>query len=437
MPHPVAPHSTWGTNEIDAVLDAVSDRAIMLLDLSGTVVRWTAGGQALLGYNAIDAVGQHVSMFYTPEDRSAGLAEQELTAALAAGRVEFEGWRIRQDGDQFRATVTINTIGDQHNQVSGFVTVIRDLAADQQRAQPMFSEMLEAAPDAMVIVGPDGRITFANAQTDRLFGYPRAELIGKEVEILLPTRFRDKHVGHRADFHANPVPRPMGRELPLWGRRSDGTEFPVDVSLSSLRIAHTQYVSAAIRDVTERHQYEQRLLYHQHELMKAQGELERLARIDSLTGLVNHAETIARLETALQDKRVPGSDLGVLFCDADYFKEINDVWGHPLGDVVLATLAQRIRNCVRDGDTVGRIGGDEMLVLLPSVHSIHEVIGIAEKIRRRVAEPIHHAGNTIRATVSIGATLAIPGESVSTMTARADAAMYTAKQTGRNAVTAI
>ena len=422
---------------IAAVLSVITDRAIVLLDLTGTVVRWTAGAQSLLGYSERDAVGQHVSMLYTPEDRSAELAKHELAAALAAGQVEFEGWRVGQDGDRFHAAVTISAIRDQRDQVTGFVTVMRNLFADQQSAQPMFYELLEAAPDAMVIVGPEGRIAFANAQTDRLFGYPRAELIGHEVEILLPTRFRHKHVGQRADFQANPVPRPMGQDLQLWGLRYDGTEFPVDISLSSLLIEHTPCVLAAIRDVTERYHYEQRLLRQQHELRQTQAELERLARIDSLTGLVNHAETIARLENALQDKRVPGSDLGVLFCDTDHFKEINDVWGHTVGDIVLATLARRIRSCVRDGDTVGRIGGDEMMVLLPGVHNINELMGIAEKIRCRVAEPIQHAGNTIHATVSIGATLAIPGESVPAMTARADAAMYAAKQTGRNTVSSI
>jgi diguanylate cyclase (GGDEF)-like protein/PAS domain S-box-containing protein len=297
--------------------------------------------------------------------------------------------------------------------------------------------MLEAAPDAMVIVGPDGRITFANAQTDRLFGYSREELIGSEMEILLPQRFQDNHPGHRDKFHADPVLRPMGRGLELWGLRKDGTEFPVDVSLSPLKIEQTQYVSAAIRDITERHKYEQRLLQQQQQLLKAHGELERLARIDSLTGLVNHAETIARLEAALQNRRVPGSDFGVLFCDADRFKVINDAWGHAVGDVVLATLARRIRDCVRDGDTVGRVGGDEMMVLLPGVHNIEEVIGVAEKIRCRACEPIQALGHTINATVSIGATLAVLGESVTAMTARADEAMYEAKRKGRNTVTAI
>lgn len=166
----------------------------------------------------------------------------------------------------------------------------------------------------------------------------------------------------------------------------------------------------------------------------AEQRLERLARFDALTGLANRNEAISRLECALASPRIPGSHLGVLFCDIDNFKGINDTHGHVVGDAVLATLAARVGNCVRLGDIVGRTGGDEMLVLLPGVHGLDEAAAIAAKIRRCAAEPIHHSGTTICATLSIGVTLAVPGESAATTTSRADAAMYRAKQEGRNAV---
>ncbi|MGD1254500.1 diguanylate cyclase domain-containing protein [Mycobacterium seoulense] len=168
--------------------------------------------------------------------------------------------------------------------------------------------------------------------------------------------------------------------------------------------------------------------------VEAEQRLERLARFDTLTGLVNRAEAIGRLASALEQPLAAGTYVGVLFCDVDHFKEINDTWGHGIGDFVLATLAARIRGSVRRGDTVGRTGGDEMLVLLPGVRSIDELTQIAEKIRCRAAEPIHVSGKTFSATLSIGATLALPGDSVDTVTARADAAMYQAKFGDRNTV---
>ena len=419
------------------MLDAVIDRGIMKLDPTGTVVHWSAGAQALFGYSDAEVLGQPASMFYTDEDRAAGVVEDELAAAQDSDRGEFEGWRLRKSGHRFRVGVVVRAIRDEADSVAGFVTVIRDLASEQQRAHSLFHDLLEAAPDAMVIVGPDGRIALANAQTDQMFGYPREDLLGSEVEILLPPRLRGEHIRHRADFFAAPLARKMGSSLDLWGLRRDGTEFPADISLSPLRIEQRPYVSASIRDVTERHEYEHRLLREHQQLVEAQQELEQLARIDALTGLVNHAETMARIETALPDPRVPGKHLGVLFCDVDHFKAINDTRGHTVGDVVLSTVASRIRDCVDGSDTVGRTGGDEMLVLLPGIDSIDQVQAVAEKIRCRVAEPIHHLGRTLNATVSIGATLAVRGESVSAMTDRADWAMYKAKRAGRNTTTAI
>lgn len=421
----------------DVLIDAVIDRGVIELDSTGTVVRWSAGARALFGYPEGEVLGRPLSVLHTDDDRATGAAERELSATIESGRVEFDSWRKRKGGDQFRAGVTLCVIRDQAGSVTGFVEVVKDVTADEQRGHAMFHDLLEAAPDATVIVGADGRITLVNDQTDRMFGYSREDLIGSAVEILLPPRLRGKHIEYRTTFLSNPVLRPMGGGLDLWGMRRDGTEFPVDISLSPLLIEQTPQVWATIRDVSERHECQEQLRRQKDALIETQRKLERLALIDTLTGLLNHAETMARLEAALTNPRAPGAHLGVLFCDADRFKAINDDWGHTVGDAVLATIAERIRGCLRDGDTVGRVGGDEMLVLLPGLHSLDESVQIAEKVRCRVAEPIHTRGQTIQATVSIGATLALPGETVDAMTARADAAMYKAKRAGRNTVNAI
>lgn len=171
--------------------------------------------------------------------------------------------------------------------------------------------------------------------------------------------------------------------------------------------------------------------------VKVEQQLEQLARFDTLTGLANRGEALGRLEKALEHPPAFGVHLGILFCDVDRFKNINDTWGHGFGDTVLSTLAARIRDCVRPGDTVGRTGGDEILVVLPGLTSIDQLIEISETIRVRAAEPIADHGQTIRATLSIGATLALPGETVSSVLARADAAMYQAKAGDRNTVVTV
>jgi PAS domain S-box-containing protein len=121
----------------------------------------------------------------------------------------------------------------------------------------MFRALLEAAPDAMVIVGDDGRMLIVNRRAEEIFGYPREELVGRSVEILVPERSRRTHPFHRAKFFTDPKVRPMGAGLELFGRRKDGSEFPVDISLAPLETDDGVLVSAAIRDISERKRAEE------------------------------------------------------------------------------------------------------------------------------------------------------------------------------------
>jgi diguanylate cyclase (GGDEF)-like protein/PAS domain S-box-containing protein len=165
----------------------------------------------------------------------------------------------------------------------------------------------------------------------------------------------------------------------------------------------------------------------------AEQELEHRVRTDELTQLLSRKEVLHRIEVLNGQHRRTGEELAVLFCDIDRFKDINDTHGHAAGDEVLRVMADRLRQTLRGSDDLAaRLGGDELLIVLHGVQDLGNALALAEKLRAAGAAPIPTPAGPIHATLSIGVTLAQPGENSDSIVARADAAMYRAKQSGRN-----
>jgi len=241
-----------------ALIESAPD-GIVIVNEEGRIVLVNAQTEKLFGYERAALLNQPIEILIPERLRGehrfhrAGFMGAPVLRPMSA---ELELYGLRKDGSEFPVEISLSPIQTE----SGLLvsSAIRDIT-DRKRAQQGIVALLDSAPDAMVVVGEDGRIVLVNSQTERLFGYKRAELLGQPVEVLVPERYWSEHRKHRGTYMEHTQVRPMGAGLELYGRRKDGTEFPVEISLSPQRTQDGVLVSSTIRDVSQRKRVEDAL----------------------------------------------------------------------------------------------------------------------------------------------------------------------------------
>lgn len=281
-------------------------------------------------------------------------------------------------------------------------------------------QILSIADMAIIATNGKGIITESNRSAQALFGYREQELLGMSIHLLLPPHFRLRHVELLEAFvNGEERERRMSGRSEVVGYRKDGSFFPLEASIAKFREGDDWLLVVTLRDITER--------------KRAEEELTRRATHDTLTGLPNRALIRERLAHALQHSRRTGMNVALLFVDLDGFKLINDTHGHEAGDELLKTIASRLIEQVRPGDTVGRLAGDEFVVLCEQVEQPISMSVLAARINDVLRQAVIFQGTDLFVTGSIGVAIGNGStHSADDLLRYADTAMYAVKESGRD-----
>ncbi|MGB5064906.1 MAG: diguanylate cyclase, partial [Candidatus Competibacter sp.] len=294
--------------------------------------------------------------------------------------------------------------------------------AELHAREATLHSITDSARDAILMMDPQGRISFWNPAAEQIFGYTGDEAIGRELHLLLaPERYYDAHLKAFPEFRRSGHGNAVGKTVGLHALRKDGTEIAVALSLSAVSIRGKWYAVGVVRDETERQAREQ--------------ELRRLATTDPLTGLANRRHFLVQVEHELERFQRYAKPAALLMLDLDHFKQVNDHHGHASGDWVLQHFAAVAQQTLRKVDLIGRLGGEEFAALLPSTDEEGALL-LAERLRECLAtSPATGDAGEIFFTVSIGlASFAATDRTANMILARADRALYRAKEAGRNRV---
>lgn len=399
--------------------------AVVTVDHDLQVIEWNRQAETTFGIRSREVLGQSLAAVF-PEDRHVKLLAQivrthrnDRPSRLLRRRIET--FAVRRGGEQFPAELTLTHAGAGAE--ATFTAFIRDISErrrnehELERREKHFRTLVEKSWSGVVLLDSEFRFTYAGSSTTNLLGYEDHELLGRTLFEFIHPRELDET---RQMCEAMIGPGRLDAHGELRFRHRDGRWIWLEGFGQNL--LHEPSVEAIVlnyRDVTQRKETER--------------ELEYRAHYDSLTGLPNRLLFRDRLVHGISMAKRNHGGVAVMYLDLDGFKLVNDALGHSFGDLLLADVGCRLQRALRSSDTISRIGGDEFSILLTDVASTDTVASVARKILESLTEPFHISGHDLVVTASLGVSC-YPGdgEDAETLLKSADAAMYRAKELGRN-----
>lgn len=295
--------------ELNLLIDGAHGHAIYMLDVDGNVTIWNKGAERLKGWSEAEIVGRNSALFYPADAVEAGKPALDLARAAAADRIEEEDWRVRKDGSEFLASVTMTALRDPDGTLRGFAKIISDITERRAAEEAVLSReshlrsILSTVPDAMVVIDDHGAIISFSAAAERLFGYSEAELLGANVSRLMPNPDRERHDSYLTRYLQTGEKRIIGIGRVVFGERKDGTTFPMELSIGETTEGAQRLFTGFVRDLTERQRTEERLEALQAELIhvsrvSAMGTMASTLAHElnqPITAVANYAETVRDL----------------------------------------------------------------------------------------------------------------------------------------------
>ncbi|MBF0379829.1 MAG: EAL domain-containing protein [Magnetococcales bacterium] len=403
---------------IRTIVENANDGIIAINQL-GLVELFSPTAEKMFGYKASEIIGQSVNILM-PEDirpHHDGYIKNYVKdgKGVRAGH-SLESLGVRKDGSTFPMEISVGgaKLKDQHI-ITGIIRDITNRRKTENRLL-LAKKVIENASEAILVTDSKATITDVNPAYEKISGYRRNEVIGKQPNITKSGR-------HSPDFYQK-----MWSEITkngswcgeIWDRRKSGEVYPKWLSISAIKnsVGDVENYVGLFMDISQQKLTEEKL--------------EKLAFYDPLTQLPNRALFRDRLNLEIQKNRRNGSQSALFFIDLDHFKHVNDTLGHDYGDKLLVQVAQRIGLCLRESDTVCRLGGDEFTVILAGLHRVEDAGHIADSI----LDQLHNAFDLDGSEAFIGGSIGIAicpenGNDFETLTKNADIAMYRAKEAGR------
>ena len=411
-----------------ALLNATTDSAI-LID--------TQGGIQAINENAVkqfvkhDANLVHKNLFDILPHALARHRKSKIEQIIDTGDpLQFE--------DDYDGTVFLNSlypVFGRQGKIQSLAFFSRDITVQRRaelalkESELKFRSISASAKDAFIMMNGQGQISYWNPAAERVFGYSAKEAIGQDLhKLLAPERYLEVFKENFRTFKKSGTGGGIGKTLEFDALRRDKNEFPIELSLSAIKLQGDWHSFGIVRDISNRKRAEEKL-------RGSEKRYKALSITDGLTKLYNSRHFYARLQLEFERANRYRRPLTLFMVDIDDFKKFNDNFGHLTGDKVLAKTGEVIRNALRETDSGYRYGGEEFAIILPETDGL-DAIQVAERIRIELeATPFPLKPDTSRSiTVSIGVSQLQAKEKLSEFLKRADENLYIAKSKGKNQV---